>query len=113
MDSGEDYGTESLHRLISLLVCSGTISLFMPQIIMEHGMHSDLLLAVEDGVSLEVKAWAEKKEDHTINPEIKNIRLTCGWIQKTGNPVSLLTSMTVWLAKSLAFSERILINLSF
>ena len=62
---------ESLHRLISLLVCSGTISLFMPQIIVERGMLSDLLSAVEDGVSLEVKVWAEKEENHTINPEMK------------------------------------------
>ena len=104
---------ELLHQLISLLVYSETISLFMPQIIVERGMHSDLLSAVEDGVSLEVKVWAEKEEDHAINPETKNILLTCGLIQKTGNPVSLLTPMTVWLAKSLAFSERILINLSF
>ena len=77
MVSGEGFGTVSLHRWILLLAFSGTISLFMPLIITEHGMRSDLLSEVEDGVSLEVKVWEEKEENLTINTKMKNIHLAC------------------------------------
>ena len=97
MDFGEGCGTESLHLLILLSACSGTISLFMPQIITEHGMRSDLLSEVEDGVSLEVKVWEEKEENLTINTKMKNIHLAC---------LLLLMSIVQSMAQAPDLSER-------